>query len=321
MHTEFLASFPVLRTSDLDEARFCVTQRFCDHRLHMPARGPLMVRHNHVAGRHMSINYLHYGADVTIDPGQLGGFYLLQMPISGQARVRHRGSDIAADADTATLLNPDRDTRMSWQGDCRKLLLQIDKGFVETTAAELIGHGAPGPIRFEPQIDLTRPGGAGLKRLILRATQLAGAGALFTTVQGARDLWAERDLATALILHQPSNITHMLNRIDRGAVPAALRRAVDYIHANLCNPIRLNDIATAAAINARSLQKGFQHHYGKSPMDMVRDARLDAARYQLAQRTAPPSVTDVAFSSGFSHLGRFSQAYKARFGHLPSQRH
>ncbi len=30
------------------------------------------------------------------------------------------------------------------------------------------------------------------------------------------------------------------------------------------------------------------------------------------------SVTDVAFKWGFTHLGRFSQEYKRRYGELPS---
>ena len=31
--TEYLTNYPLLRTSDLDEARHCVTEKFCDHKL------------------------------------------------------------------------------------------------------------------------------------------------------------------------------------------------------------------------------------------------------------------------------------------------
>jgi AraC-like DNA-binding protein len=72
-------------------------------------------------------------------------------------------------------------------------------------------------------------------------------------------------------------------------------------------------------MNVRTLQKGFQRAFGKSPMKVLHEARLDAAHYDLTARRDPPSVTDAAYQNGFSHLGRFSRDYKARFGHLPSE--
>ncbi|MEM7524340.1 MAG: AraC family transcriptional regulator, partial [Pseudomonadota bacterium] len=56
--TEHLGNHPLLRTGDLDEARAAVARKFCDHRLEIGSGGaPLRVRHNHAAGRSVSINY------------------------------------------------------------------------------------------------------------------------------------------------------------------------------------------------------------------------------------------------------------------------
>jgi transcriptional regulator GlxA family with amidase domain len=89
----------------------------------------------------------------------------------------------------------------------------------------------------------------------------------------------------------------------------------------LAEPIRLAEIARHAGVNVRTLQKGFQRHFGQTPMNILRNARLDAAHYHLTVRRDAPSVTDVAFSNGFSHLGRFARDYRNRFGHSPSQVH
>ena len=318
--TEYMKDHPILRTNDLDEARHCVTQKFCDHELNKLSRfDDLEVRHNHVAGQHLSINYLHYGADVHIDPGILGDFYLLQIPLSGAAFVCHRGKEIVASPQTATLLNPDRETQMQWRGDCRKLMLQIDKTYLHDVAQDMLGGPTPGTIRFDPVVDLTAAPGQYLRGILERVASLAQEQAVFSGAQVSQDLWVESELATTLLTNQASNISHMLHRADHNALSSDLRRARAFIHANFADPIRLADIAVSADMNVRTLQKGFQRAFGKSPMKILHEARLDAAHFDLTIKRNEPSVTDVAYQNGFSHLGRFSRDYKARFGHLPSQ--
>ncbi|MEP4198363.1 MAG: AraC family transcriptional regulator [Aliishimia sp.] len=319
---EFLASHPFLRTGDLDEARHCVTEKFCDHRLFVTSKQDhLSVCHNHVAGKYVSVNYLHYGAQVQIDPGMLEDFYLLQVPLSGSALIRHRGKDCIANSDTATVLNPDRETDMTWHGDCRKLLLQIDKTYLHEKAQELLGAPVPGTIRFDPLMDLRREEGHVIRKMVVLTARLAEFGALFSGMNTARDQRAEADLVTKLLTMQNSNISHMLAKADHKAMPAGIKRAMAYIHANLSEPIRLGDIAHHAGMNVRTLQKGFQRALDLTPMQALHSARLDCAHYQLTVRRNKPSVTDVAYSNGFSHLGRFSRDYKERFGHSPSQAH
>ncbi|MEM8852855.1 MAG: AraC family transcriptional regulator [Pseudomonadota bacterium] len=316
-NVEYLAGYPLLRTADLDEARHGVTAKFCDHRLELATSTPLFVRHNHVAGRAVSLNYLHYGADVRIDPGMLGDFYLLQIPLSGGALIDHRGAEVTASAQTATLLNPDRETRMQWSGACRKLLVQIDKDHLTAVAEAMTGAPLPGPVRFDPKVRLGTADGQRLKQFVLSCVWACETEGLFRS-GNAQDGRIEHDLAEALLTLQPSNVSHILARRTREALPKEIRRAVDFIYAHLPDPITSSDIARAAGINVRTLQMGIMRAFGTSPTRFVRDARLDAAHYQLSARIDPPSVTTAAYANGFSHLGRFSRDYKARFGRLPS---
>lgn len=318
---EYLPNHPLMRTGDLEEARHRVAQKFCDHRLEVaqPRNASLNVHHNHAAGRHVSINYLQYGADVTIDPGMLGSFYLLQIPLSGRARVRHRGSEVCATRNTATILNPDRETHMDWRADCRKLILQIDKQHLTEVARGLVGTALPGPIRFDAEVDLTKPGGAQLKHMLLSCARAVEHGQLLANGIGGVEMRVEYDLALALLTLQRSNISHIIERSDGRAMPKGIRAAVEFMHANLAEPVTLNDIAQSAGMNVRTLQKGFQRVLGQTPMRVLKNARLDAAHYQLTVQRDRPSVMSVAFANGFSHLGRFSADYKSRFGVSPSQ--
>ncbi len=315
-----LAQHSVLKTVDPDQARYCVSQKFCDHKLDISDCGKaLSLNYNHVAGQNLSVNYLHYGANVTINPGMLNSFYLLQIPISGRARVQHRGENIVANVNKATLLNPDRPTKMHWQKDCRKLLLQIDKSHLDLVAEKLTGTPLPGPVRFCTGVDLTSKNGAALKHLIVNCVSAIEHGQAFQGKNDENDRQTEFDLASALLMLQPSNVSHIVDTPCGDATTRSLKLAVDYIHANLHEPIQLADIALHAEVSIRVLQKGFSRRYGLAPMRYLKNARLDVARYRLMQRQNTPLVTRVAYDSGFSHLGRFAQEYKERFGCSPNQ--
>jgi AraC-like DNA-binding protein len=317
----YFSNNPVLRTHDLDEARLVVSQKFCDHRLDLASRDTrLSVAHNAVRGRHLSVNYLSYGPEVIVNPGLLGSFYLFQIPLGGQAQVEHRGERMTADARAGTLLNPDRAALLHWGTACRKLLFQIDRTHLETVAQTLTGAPQPGPIRFDMQVDFTTPQGRQLHRMFAACATAIEKGALFQHPLSASDLRVEYDLVVALLTLQNSNVSHVIARADGGAKPREMRRALAYMHANLGEPITILDIANAAEVNVRTLQKGFQRAFGKTPVQVLRNARLDAAHYHLLARSDVPSVTDTAYSCGFSHLGRFSAQYRARFGHAPSKR-
>jgi AraC-like DNA-binding protein len=98
-----------------------------------------------------------------------------------------------------------------------------------------------------------------------------------------------------------------------------LRRALDYVHAHARDPIGTPEIAAAAGLSPRGLQQSLRRHLDQTPGDLLRSIRLDGAREDLrrAERDET-SVADIARGWGFGHLGRFSAAYRTRFGELPS---
>lgn len=104
---------------------------------------------------------------------------------------------------------------------------------------------------------------------------------------------------------------------------AALSRARAWIAEHLADPVTIADIAAAAGTGVRSLQITFRREVGLTPMEYLRDARLATARTELttgidAASGEPPTVAAVALRWGFSNAGRFSSAYRRRFGEYPS---
>ncbi|MFK7994555.1 MAG: AraC family transcriptional regulator [Granulosicoccus sp.] len=322
MDPGILTQHSVLKTNDLKMARYCVSQNFCDHKLDIDDGGKaLSLVYNHAAGKHVSVNYLHYGANVAIDPGMLESFFLLQIPLSGQSHVQHRGESVDANVDTATVLNPDRPTKMRWSDNCRMLLLQIDKTYMDEVALDITGTPLPGPVRFRTSVNLTSHNGSMLKRRIMSCVNGIEHGQLFqgNNANGSQDLQVEFELTHSLLMLQESNVSHIIEKPNLDATTHSLQMAVDYIHAHFHESITMKNIASNANVCVRALQKGFRVRYGLTPMRYLKNVRLDHARYQLMTRSNTPSVTTVAHNAGFTHLGRFAQEYKERFGLSPKR--
>ena len=318
---DYFARHRVLRTNDLDEARHRVAQKFCDHRLDMVTRhGKLHVSHNAVQGWNLSVNYLSYGADVQVNPGYLGAFYLFQVPLSGNALIKHRDEEVVADAHTGAVLNPDRTALLQWDAASRQIIFQINAAYLQAVATQLCGAPLPGPVRFDMAVDFTNARGQRIYQCFMACARAIERNALFGGALTSADIQAEQTLVEMLLRHQHSNISHILARKGDTVRPRAIRCALDFMHANLAEPLSIADVSQACGVNVRTLQKGFRQALGQTPMQVLRDARLDTAYYLLNARAGTTSVSDAAYSAGFSHLGRFALHYRARFGHSPSSR-
>jgi transcriptional regulator GlxA family with amidase domain len=103
--------------------------------------------------------------------------------------------------------------------------------------------------------------------------------------------------------------------------PAALRRAMTFVDANADRPITAIEIADAANLGLRGLEKVFSAHLGVTPMGYARRVRLQRAHQDLlaADPATGATVKAIAARWGFANSDRFSRAYRETFGVLPSQ--
>jgi AraC-like DNA-binding protein/Tfp pilus assembly protein PilF len=81
----------------------------------------------------------------------------------------------------------------------------------------------------------------------------------------------------------------------------------------------VTELAEAAGLSSRTLQRQFRTFLGQTPRATLRDVRFESARRELLQGLPDIKVMDVALRCGFPHFGRFSVGYRRRFGETPSQ--
>src|SRR5215468_1200674 len=109
-----------------------------------------------------------------------------------------------------------------------------------------------------------------------------------------------------------------VGRVPESPLPADLARALGWLRGHLSEPIDLERLALVAGVRPRTLETHFKMFLGTTPLGWVRRMRLARARQDLLHEGARATVTDVAFASGFSQLGRFAAQYRKAFGELPS---
>ena len=127
----------------------------------------------------------------------------------------------------------------------------------------------------------------------------------------------QETLIAYVVQNAPHNFKSRLSSAEHPVIHRCARRARDFMHAHIEHPITLADMAEAARCSPRQLQLTFRDCFGTSPTAMLRKLRLEAAAARLAEGSCN-SVTEVAFSLGYSNLGRFASEFRREFGRKPS---
>jgi AraC-like DNA-binding protein len=195
------------------------------------------------------------------------------------------------------------------------LNITIDAQALEAHLQTLTGRPMRGPLRFDLPIDFESPAGSTIQHLAFALTNEIGRQAASPLlINAVRDAFL-----TSLLTCLPHNHQEHLNPPPKDLSPRYLRKAEEFVKEHLDEPITLTLIAKEIGVSARSLQAAFQLHRGYSPMQFLKERRLELAHQRLLKATPGTTIAAIATTAGMDHLGRFSVDYKKRFGESPSQ--
>ena len=97
-----------------------------------------------------------------------------------------------------------------------------------------------------------------------------------------------------------------------------LQKVVKFINENIDNELlSVEDIASQVGFSRAQLHRKLKALTNKSAGQMVNDIRLNTAKTMLMQRVG--SVSEIAYSVGYSNMSYFTKSFKERFGVLPSK--
>lgn len=308
----------VFNQADLSETCKNVGQIFKPHALKvLKSAKNFSASMHHVQTGALSISRLEYGADVLIEPDQLEKFYLIQIPTRGYAEIEFGQDKFISYSEVASIISPDQSLRMRWRAHSPQLILKISKDDFAHHCQQHIVKSEQKNVIFNPRLDFTTQSGGYFLQL-LRTMMDALKCEHHPLHHPLAFKQFESNLFNALIYGQPNNAFFKANsHHEKKLAPYFIKRAEAYIHNHLHEPLNIEVLAEQSGVSARTLFAGFKNHFGITPMAYLRELRFEQAHLEL-MNNEHATVTDVAFKWGFTHLGRFSQEYKRRYGELPS---
>ncbi|MGO9048945.1 MAG: AraC family transcriptional regulator [Xanthobacteraceae bacterium] len=329
----------VFASRDFDAVRAGVARIFKPHLLRLHGTSAdLQARMYHLRQGDASVNRLEYGAEVEIDPDRLDDFFLVQIPVAGHASIACGNRRFDSTPQAASLVSPTLPLHMRWHAGNAQVCVRFERHTVEQHCAAHLGHALDEPLEFEPELRLDTPAGRYFLRLVqLFAEELTAARCFDGRWSAAEQPHAAHRLRhplanervaehfsaallNALIYGQGSNISAALGRAEAAPAPHFVRRVEDYIRRHYAETLTVEKLARIAGVSTRTLFSGFRDFRQVTPMAYLKSVRLEKARAALQSGDVSniAGVTKVALDTGFSHLGRFAEQYRFRFGELPS---
>lgn len=286
-----------------------VNQHVGSHCIRLPPRGRPEASICHRTFSTLDLCRLSYGAPVRVTCDALETIYHLQILLQGHCRSVVNGKDRILSAGEILLINPDDPVDLTYSADCEKFIVKLPVRLLENACLEQQWMLPQQGIRFVAERhDLSAMSGlVQLLALICHEAENAA--------QGEVQSLYERIVANKLLALLASNVMRVVpGPEERGG----FERVRQFIEDHLTEDISVEQLMAVARVSERSLYTLFERQVGLSPRDYMRQRKLEQVHVQL-QRVTARSVTEVALSYGFMHLGRFSEAYRKRFGELPSQ--
>lgn len=323
---EKLRNFQLATSDDLDDARSAVSTTYLDNHLTKLDERRLCFSLNASESYDVTVGYLTYASEVSLQMPPSGDFYHVNLTTSGSTDAWRddRQTWQTSMGESGVVLLPERRSRVRWSADAEQVIFRFSRRRLEGYLESLTGHEITHPIEFDLGLDLSGQVGASLfataMMIVEEYDRIASAEGFTHVVRPMEEL-----VMTQLLFAARHNFTKelaepeqdQLRGFSKNAIDRRLWAVADYIDAHLCDQLSLETLAGLGDMSIRTLHALFRSELATTPRKYIRDRRLDRVRQDLRTGAGGDSVSSIASRWGFTHQGRFAAAYRDRYGELP----
>ena len=259
-----------------------------------------------------------YGADVDVHPGTLTDAYLVHAAIAGNSRMLAGNRTILMHSDNIPISSVGMQPRFHMTSSCRHLTLRIPKTALDAHFSRALHQPITQPVAFSPEI-ADDSGFSRAWRDLLAHVQAQAT--LVPRLMASERMQSHylSVLLEMLLQSAPHTYSQWLEK-DAGGVasPRHVRRACALIESRMSESLSVGWVARKVGVSVRSLQNGFRQSLGITPLQFIRERRLERLHASLEASETTASVTHLMLECGIVNFGRFAQYYRRKFGCRPS---
>lgn len=266
----------------------------------------------------VKIGAISYGTDVSIHINALGS-YSISLPLLGHQQLRSRGASFDSDAKTGLIVSNIEQQELIISRDCKKIQVAIPEDSMRSVLSQLLSTPVKDSIIFEPQMSLMNTQFLQVWwKNIHQCLEFRQHYADLSALTLLSDDY-ESFLIKGLLLSQENNYSSQLRKLNDHQQHHSVQRVKEFIHRFADKELDANDLLMVSGTSKSKLYREFQEDLNMSPMDYLKNYRLEKIHQVLLQKNPNHSISRLALDWGFRHLGRFSQDYREKYGVSPSE--
>jgi AraC-like DNA-binding protein len=312
-----LAGFPITSTRDAAEAQAVLSREFLDVRINK-IRDPRAF-HMEMSGVHLDqtmVAYNQFDTETLVDPGEVGESVFLVLGIGTPATI-HLDGDPLVSTKKGAILSPSRRVVLDLPAGSGTLTVKAKFDAIEKRFQEMMYRRPGKPIVFDPSVDLENGVGAQARRLLESFVDTIEQDS--TVLENPVLRAGFNEMLLNILLALPNNYSdELMGNHQRSVAPALVYKMEEFIEAHATEPVTVSDLVAQCECSRAALFNAFRRFRGYTPMQFLAECRLRSAREALQSSSPADTVAAIAYACGFSHPGRFSVAYRRRFGESPS---
>ena len=245
--------------------------------------------------------------------------FKLVLALHAPTKFYWRGESYTVSNKQGLIVKPGSKVEVERYSRSKTLVINTTYSVLKSHLQLLINDTVDDPLIFPTDVDLTQGPGAYLYELMSRLSYDVVYNNRLVNEPGIKRGYGE--LIMGAILALPHNYSRKLKTEDTALqVPQIVSQAEEYIRSHYNEPLSISNLTSQCGCSRKVLFSSFKSSRDYTPMEYLREQRLQAVRRKFGESEIPSgSVSEIAYECGFTHLGRFSEQYRQRFGELPSE--
>ena len=314
-YLHYLDEFLLFKSDDYQIIKDQISHYLCPHQFDVHAFESLNTRLNGFSFGNCALYDLKYSAPVMVTIDETSNYYLFRITLEGQCKVGLENQHILQSTGIMSVTHPHSKQQIMTNHHCRNIILKIAKQDIDTQLFNMLGYSSLTPVLFDTALSCTEEG---ISSIVETLNYLCHA---YYNIQNWSFISASftQYLIELILLKVPNNYSTQLTAQRQALLPAYIKKAQQYIQDHLEESITLANLSQYCDVSIRTLQKGFSQFVQQTPIEYIRNQRMERIHLALQNAQSNQTVTDILFEHGIQSLGHFAPLYKKRYGCLPSQ--